>query len=82
MQNFIQFTYEKTAEGVKLKSKCQWYEGVNNQLKLFLILKKRSVKELVRKLDEDEKKKLVIKQNHTMKLRYSLKSSLNVIRIN
>lgn len=55
---------------------------MNNQLKLFLNLKKRSVKVLVRKLDENEKKIIVIKQNQTIKLKYSLKSSLNAIGVN
>ena len=37
---------------------------------------------LVRKLDENEKKIIVIKQNQTIKLKYSLKSSLNAIGVN
>ena len=44
--------YERTAEGVKIRSKCKWYEEGEKSTKFFLYFeKKRSVKALVRKLE-------------------------------
>lgn len=32
-RNDIEYIYENAVEGVKIKSKCQWYEKMHNQLK-------------------------------------------------
>ena len=48
--------YERIAEGVKIRSKYQWYEEDEKSTKFFLDLKKKtSVKGLVRKLEVNRK---------------------------
>ena len=55
-KNELELIYERIAEGVKIRSKCQWYEEGENSTKVFLNLdKKQSVKALVRKLEVNEK---------------------------
>ena len=52
----LELIYERIAEGVKIRSKCQWYEEGEKSTKFFLNLeKKRSVKGLVRKLEVNGK---------------------------
>ena len=74
MQIYLQneYIYEKATEGVKIKSKCQWYESVHNQLK------KQSIKVLVTKLDENEKTK--VKSNYEIKV--FLEELFNCHRVN
>ena len=49
VKNGLELIYEKVAEGVKVRRKCQWYEEGEKSTKFFLNLeKKRSVKALVR----------------------------------
>ena len=54
----LELIYEKIAESVKIRSKCQWYEEGGKSTKFFLNLqrKPRSVKPLVRKLEANGKK--------------------------
>ena len=55
--NRIGQNYDRIAESVGIRSKCQWYEEDENSTKFFLNLekKKRSVKALVRKLEVNGK---------------------------
>ena len=48
--------FMRTAEGLKIRSKCQWYEEGEKSTKFFLNLeKKQSIKALVRKLEVNRK---------------------------
>ena len=52
----LELIYERITEGVKIRSKCQWYEEGENSTKVFLNLKKKwSVKVLVRRLETNGK---------------------------
>ena len=58
-KNDLQRIYERIAEGVKIRSKCQWYQEGEKSTKFFLNLEKKtkklSVKALVRKLEANGK---------------------------
>ena len=41
-KNDLQRIYERTAEGVKIRSKCQWYEEGEKSTKFFLNLEKKN----------------------------------------
>ena len=51
------WTYKRIADGVKIRSRCQWYQEIEKSTKFFLNFgrKKRSVKALVRKQEVNEK---------------------------
>ena len=56
----LELIYDRIAEGVKIRSKCQWYEEDEKSTKLFRNLKKkkkkrRSVKSLLKKLEVNGK---------------------------
>ena len=52
--------FERMGEDVKIRSKCQWYEGGQKSTKFFFKFEKKiqSLKVLVRKLEVNGKKKL------------------------
>ena len=58
--------YDNIAEGVKIRSKCEWYEENKKSTKYFLNLKKkkkRAEKSMIRRLVTD--KKNLVKNNDT-----------------
>ena len=76
----LELIYEKIAEGVKIRSKCQWCEEGGKSTKFFLNLQRKlwSVKPLVRKLevngkqiyDQQKKKKKKKKKKKIMKKKH------------
>ena len=42
VKNGLELIYEKVAEGVKVRRKCQWYEEGERSTKFFLNLEKKN----------------------------------------
>ena len=40
----LELINERIAEGVKIRSKCQWYEESEKSTKFFLILEKKTIR--------------------------------------
>ena len=56
----LELIYDNIAEGVKVRSKCQWYENGEKSTKFFLNLeKKNAVTSLVKRLEVVEKKSTI-----------------------
>ena len=43
VKSTLNLFYDRTAEGVKIRSKCQWYEKGEKSTKFFLNLEKKNV---------------------------------------
>ena len=47
--------YDNIAEGIKIRSKCQWYEESEKSTKYFLNLEKKQIEKSIRRLVTDKK---------------------------
>ena len=80
-QKELDSTYDHIAEGIKIRSKCDWYKYGEKSTKFFLIFeKKRGDQNQIRQLIIDEKKKRVmykylkkskVSMNHFLKVSFS-----------